>query len=758
MRIAFVIRDPLPPTRADVLTLFGAEMPRYGIGSELVGQRGAGHGAASWNGGGMYAVGSLRSKLASVMSPAWDALGLWRAGRVDCVQVRDKIASGLVGRIAAAMLGVPFVYWMSFPIVEGFEARRDEIGRAGRHLKWAAHALRARLSRLVIYRLVLPGARHVFVQSDAMADWLAAQGLARARMTAVPMGVDAGLFDRATVEPARDGRLDGRRVIVYLGRIAQSRKSDFLLDVVELLRAGLPEVLLVIAGDAASPDEMAWMRRQVAARGLADHVLLTGWLPQRSALGYAVRAEVGLSPIPRGILFDVSSPTKLVEYLALGIPCVANDIPDQQLVIEQSGAGLSAPMQAGPFSSAVRALLDDPALRARFAERGPAWVGSHRSYDILGRKVAETYERILRQHGAHAVAPRVLMIGTAPGGRGGVASVVEVLRKGGLFERESVRYLSSHQEGSRGAKAGAALQAFWRTGLACLRERPAVVHVHSASRASFARKSLLLLIARAAGCRTIFHLHGAEFHLFAGEESGAPMRWWIRHTLEKSSVVIALSDSWADFLRGYAPAARVEVVPNSVTLPLAPDRAGEQPGRILFLGRADAGKGVFELLAALAALAPALPHIQLVIGGVGDLAALRRKAAELGIGDRLALPGWLDGPEKERELARAQVFCLPSHAEGLPMAMLEAMAAGKAVVASTVGGIPEAISDHGNGLLVPPRDVPALTAALGALLRDGALRERLGERARATVQQRFSTEAATGKLSALYRELAAARP
>jgi hypothetical protein len=74
---------------------------------------------------------------------------------------------------------------------------------------------------------------------------------------------------------------------------------------------------------------------------------------------------------------------------------VANDIPDQQLVIEQSGAGLSAPMQAGPFSAAVRALLDDPALRARFAELGPAWVRRHRSYDILGRGVAEAYRRIL---------------------------------------------------------------------------------------------------------------------------------------------------------------------------------------------------------------------------------------------------------------------------------------------------------------------------------------------------------------------------
>lgn len=397
LSIAFIVRDPLPPLRADVLTLFGAEMPRYGVHTELVGQSG-GEGGAPWPAGGMHMVGSLKSRFASVLSPLWDLRGLLRARRrerPDCIQVRDKIASGLLGRLAAHVLRVPFIYWMSFPIVEGFEARRDEIGGRRKGLKWFAHALRAAASRFVIYRLVLPGAHHIFVQSEAMADWLTAQGFDRARMTAVPMGVDAALFDRSTVEPVDDPRLLGRRVVLYLGRIAQARRSDFLLDVAEQLKNELPDLLLVIAGDAASDDEMDWMRAEIARRGVEEHVLLTGWLPQRTALGYAVRAEVGLSPIPRGTLFDVSSPTKLVEYLALGIPSVANDIPDQRLVIAGSGAGLCAPMEAAPFAAAVRRLLEDKALAAEFAKRGPAYVRSHRTYAILGRIVAETYTKIL---------------------------------------------------------------------------------------------------------------------------------------------------------------------------------------------------------------------------------------------------------------------------------------------------------------------------------------------------------------------------
>ncbi|MFC5480659.1 glycosyltransferase [Massilia suwonensis] len=413
--IAYIVRDPLPPLRADVATLFGAEMPRYGVLTELVGQGGAAQAGREngWGGGGMHIVGHLRHRFASLLAPLWDAFGLlraWLRARPDCIQVRDKVASALLGLLAARLLRIPFIYWMSFPIVEGYEARRDAL--AGRRpppgwfvprwldTRWLrphliGHALRAFVSRRVVYRLVLPAADHVFVQSEAMRDWLRSLGIARERMTPVPMGVDAAAFDRAGIVPSGDRRLAGRRVVLYLGHVAQSRQSDFLLDVVLHLRREEPEVLLVIVGDAPSLDERMWMRTAIAARGLGHHVLLTGWLPQAAALGYAVRAEVGLSPIPRGKLFDVSSPTKLVEYLALGIPGVANDIPDQARVIEDSGAGLCVPMQAEAFAEATLRLLRDPELAARCAVRGPPWVRAHRTYDILAREVAHAYHCIL---------------------------------------------------------------------------------------------------------------------------------------------------------------------------------------------------------------------------------------------------------------------------------------------------------------------------------------------------------------------------
>jgi glycosyltransferase involved in cell wall biosynthesis len=344
------------------------------------------------------------------------------------------------------------------------------------------------------------------------------------------------------------------------------------------------------------------------------------------------------------------------------------------------------------------------------------------------------------------------MLGTALDGRGGVATVVSMLREGGLFEREAVRYVATHTEGGRGAKARAAAWGMLRTLGICLFRRPQVVHVHAASNASFLRKSMLLAVARGAGCRTVFHLHGACFDRYAQEQASPLVRRWIRHTLLSTSRVIALSPHWADFLQRYAPGARVIVIPNSVPLPPASSVAVE-PGRILFLGQIEPRKGIYELLEALAALAPRHPHAVLAIGGQGEVDEVRRRAAALGIADRVQLLGWLTGADKQAELARAAIFCLPSHAEGLPMAMLEAMAAGKAVVVTGVGGIPHAVRDGDNGLLVDPGNVPSLADALGSLLDNDARRRELGERARATIAQEFEAGAVIERIAAVYHEL-----
>ena len=347
--------------------------------------------------------------------------------------------------------------------------------------------------------------------------------------------------------------------------------------------------------------------------------------------------------------------------------------------------------------------------------------------------------------------PRVLMVGTSLGGRGGIAAVVDVLRGDGWFERECIVYVATHVEGGKLVKLACALRGLATAARTCLIARPAIVHVHSSSHASFLRKSLVLWLARRSGALTIFHLHGGGFRRYAGEAAGPLLRRWIRHTLEASSCVIALSPGWAGVVHEFAPRARPEVLPNPVRLAAAPRRA--EVGRILFLGRIAPAKGVDELLQACARLAPQHPALQLVLAGEGEQGWARRRAAELGIAGRVELPGWLAASEREAQLARAWLFCLPSHAEGLPMAMLEAMAAGVPVVASRVGAIPDLVTDGVEGLLAAPGDVDALVRAIGRLLADRALHTRLACAARGCIETHCSLEVVCGRLGALYAQL-----
>jgi glycosyltransferase involved in cell wall biosynthesis len=133
--------------------------------------------------------------------------------------------------------------------------------------------------------------------------------------------------------------------------------------------------------------------------------------------------------------------------------------------------------------------------------------------------------------------------------------------------------------------------------------------------------------------------------------------------------------------------------------------------------------------------------------------AARVRTDELGIAENVTLLGWIGARRREELLARATVFVLPSHAEGLPVSMLEAMAAGCPVIATAVGGIPDVISDGFNGLLIPPRDPAALARAMERLLTDPPLAFAMGRAARATIASRFTPDRAVERVGRIYSGL-----
>jgi glycosyltransferase involved in cell wall biosynthesis len=346
----------------------------------------------------------------------------------------------------------------------------------------------------------------------------------------------------------------------------------------------------------------------------------------------------------------------------------------------------------------------------------------------------------------------VLMVGTDLEGMGGVRAVVKGYVDSGLFDRYRCVYVASHRAGSHWVKITTALKAWLRVAVLLRKLDAPLVHVQTASRGSFWRKFVVCLLARAAGRPYLVHLHGGGFTRFYENESSRFGRRLIRNTLAHAALVIALSEEWRERLLNICPTARVEVLHNAVAIPDTARlrRLGDHEPTLLFLGHLLRDKGVYDLVRAFALLARRFPRLKLVLGGVGNVEEVRKLAQQLEIAARVSCPGWLGPERKLAALASSTVFVLPSYAEGMPMALLEAMSWALPVITTPVGGIPRVIETEVNGLLLAPGDIDGLAGAIRRLLEDPALRERLGSSARSTIETHFSLPDAMEKLSQIY--------
>jgi glycosyltransferase involved in cell wall biosynthesis len=352
--------------------------------------------------------------------------------------------------------------------------------------------------------------------------------------------------------------------------------------------------------------------------------------------------------------------------------------------------------------------------------------------------------------------PALVMLGAAPETRGSVASVVEAYRLHGLFKRWPVHYIATRSGGGRLDGALTALRGLRRLAGLLVRERPLVVHAHCAAGAGFWRECAFMALAAAARCPLIVHLHGAGFERFY-DDASAPAQGLIRFFFERAACVLAPSESLRAWACGVARNARVACVPNPVSVSQQP-APSERSSMVLFLGRLQAERGIFDLLEAIAGLRAAVPDVRLVCAGEGDRAGVARYAERLGIGDAVKFTGWVGPSGKRALLENAAAFALPCYAAGLPVSLLEAMAAGVPVVASSVGGIPEAVADGASGFLVAPGDTAALSRLLRKLLLDRALGERIGAAARETVRLRFAPERVVPRLEEIYADAGLAAP
>jgi glycosyltransferase involved in cell wall biosynthesis len=342
---------------------------------------------------------------------------------------------------------------------------------------------------------------------------------------------------------------------------------------------------------------------------------------------------------------------------------------------------------------------------------------------------------------------RVVHVGPSVSAHGGIARMIAALLNSDLADHYQLEAVATSWGGRGVARLVAFPAALVRLVWIFIRNRPAGVHVHTASWNSFPRKRIVVSLAHSLRIPVILQVHGGGFLEYIGERQGRQRA--VRRVLEKSSAVIVLSEALREPLLAIAPGCSIWVVPNAVEIPSAPTH-GMDSARVVYAGRLVADKGIPELLDASRAIAARTPSFTLVMAGDDVGQRLAEKIRGSILETHVDLCGWLDPEALDRIYAQSSIFVLPSHMEAMPVALLEAMSHGLACVVTPVGAIPQIVSDGVNGVVVPVLDASALECAIARLLEDHCLRQCLGEAARATIVERYSMAAAVSKLRAIY--------
>lgn len=348
------------------------------------------------------------------------------------------------------------------------------------------------------------------------------------------------------------------------------------------------------------------------------------------------------------------------------------------------------------------------------------------------------------------------MVGPGLEEPGGIAAVASTWLATRAIEQVEVSYHPSMGVGSAWRKAQLATLGQARfVGRLAAGWRPQVLHLHSSAFTSFYRKLLYFHEGRAARLPVIVHVHGSRFEVF---HDASPLhRRAVERTFERAAAVVVLSEATARVVRGWLGGrGDVRVIYNPVHIgpDVTPRRSLERPPTVLFMGLLGRRKGAYDLVEAFAEVARRVPRARLVMGGNGEVEQVRRAFEERGLADRVELLGWVDGHRKAQAFVDADVYCLPSYNEGLPMSILEAMAASLPVVSTPVAGIPEAVVEGVTGHLVSPGDVAGLADRLAGLLADPGRRMAWGAASRRLAVERFDAEVVVQQAVDLWREKA----
>lgn len=346
--------------------------------------------------------------------------------------------------------------------------------------------------------------------------------------------------------------------------------------------------------------------------------------------------------------------------------------------------------------------------------------------------------------------PKVLILATSPMTRGGITSVIKAYQLCDVWKDFHCRWIETHRDGSAFVKLVYFIYALFQYVL--LLPYYDIVHIHVSEPPSALRKCFFMPLAKFLRKKTILH-----FHSFSPDTTVKSNKAYLySYLFGKADIVIALSPYWKREIYSALPQIKCEkihVLYNPCTCEMYPETYRKK-NSILFAGAIVARKGYEDLLRAYAQVVKMHPDWDLVIAGDGELNKAKAIVKELNIIDKVKFLGWIRGQDKDRAFKEASIFCLPSYAEGFPMAVLDAWAYGLPVVATPVGGLLDIAKENTNIMLFPVGEVRTLCDKLCQIIEKKEFRRKMGEEGLKLADTTFNQYTIANQLAQLYTLLA----
>ena len=342
---------------------------------------------------------------------------------------------------------------------------------------------------------------------------------------------------------------------------------------------------------------------------------------------------------------------------------------------------------------------------------------------------------------------KVLVVATSRKTRGGITSVIRAHEKGKQWKEYHCRWVETHIDKNEKYK----LYYFFKGFVQYLWILPGydLVHIHTSEPPSALRKCLFMFFAKIWRKKTIVH-----FHAFSPDTTvNSKYKWVYSFLFNKADIVIVLSEMWKEYVNNSLQlGSKLQVVYNPCTTEILREKYRKK-NIILYAGTLNTRKGYADMIKAFALIAGTYPDWLIVFAGNGEIEQGRELSEKLGINSQTEFLGWVNGYEKDKAFKEAAIFCLPSYAEGFPMAVLDAWAYGLPVITTPVGGIPDIAKDGRNLLLFKSGDIKGLAKQMEKMISNKLLRDDIAKESELLASTTFNLETINDEIIGLYDQL-----